>query len=178
MRTSSLFSVLVICIISIGDVDAQIQASIGGKTNGGITVDELLRIGKIQASDSNVVIQSFDLVYELAGQSYSYPNKGAKFEADLITILHKLSVGDKIHFELIKAKSGETLSRLTPLHFTITKAKTVGFNNHFTITKVKPVGLNRHFTLTKDKPVEFNKHSYDKPSTEVYELEEEEYRPK
>lgn len=150
MRTSSLCSLLIVCIVSIGDVTAQVHALLGDKTNGGITVDELLSIGKIQASDNSVVIQSFDLVYELAGQSYSYPNKGAKFEAGLITILHKLSVGDKIHFELIKAKSSETLSRLTPLHFTITK-------------------INIKW---------LSKQQNDKPNTEVYELEEEEYRPK
>jgi len=150
MKYSSLCSLVVICMVSIGDVDAQIQASIGGKTNGGITVDELLRIGKIQASDSNVVIQSFDLVLPRPDGNVSFLNKGAKFESLIITMLSTLSVGEKIHFELIKAKSGETLSRLTPLNFTITKTRTIQLGN----------SLN------------------DKPSTEVYELEEEEYRPK
>jgi hypothetical protein len=150
IKNSSVCSLLIICILSIGDVHAQIQASIGGKTNGGITVDDLLRIGKIQASDSNVVIQSFDLVLPRPDGNVSFLNKGAKFEFRLIAMLSMLSVGDKIHFELIKAKSGETLSRLTPIHFTITKARTIQQGN----------SLN------------------DKPSTEVYELEEEEYRPK
>ncbi len=145
MRTSSLCSLLIVCIVSIGDVTAQVHALLGDKTNGGITVDDLLRIGKIQASDSKVEIQSFDLVCRVRGENVSFPNKGAKFDESLITVLSTLSVGDKIHFELIKAKSGETISRLTSLHFTITKAKTIRLSGQI----------------------------LGKPNTEVYELEEE-----
>jgi hypothetical protein len=119
MKKLFLISIMLIYTLGAYAQNAPI-ASLAGKSEGKISVDEIIQAAKITVSDTSCVIAKYILTMHAGGDLVSMTSDSDLITEIMIKQLKQAKEGQKIYFEDIQIKKPDgSIAKLSPLIFVI-----------------------------------------------------------
>ena len=119
MKKLFLISMMLIFTLGAYAQNAPI-ALLAGKSEGKISVDEIIQAGKLMVSDTSCVIIKFALMMNGGGDLVSITSNSDVITESMIKLLQQAKEGQKIYFEDIQIKKPDgSIAALASLIFAI-----------------------------------------------------------